>query len=153
MHCLFSGNVFDFAPSLQNHHMSAIVFPRVRQHTHEHVSQIMSGQIAQILSNHATHEKTVRTRDYYASFLRASRSLGGMTSMHALIPAMETTVKGLLRCSKCTVYTHDRENNLLFTLDAAGREHWIGVSDKTVAGWVCLNAKATRIGMHTEREL
>jgi hypothetical protein len=34
----------------------------------------------------------------------------------------------------CTVYAYDRENNILFTLDAAGGEHRIPVNDKTIAG-------------------
>lgn len=45
----------------------------------------------------------------------------------------------------CTVYTYDRENNILFTLDAAGGEHRIPVNDKTIAGSVCVSARPERI--------
>jgi len=96
-------------------------------------------------SNYAKHHKALRTRDYYASFLRASRALGGITSIHDLIATMQKTVKQLLTCGMCTVYTYDRENNLLFTLDAASNEHYIHVTNHTVAGSACLSAKPLRI--------
>ena len=50
-----------------------------------------------------------------------------------------------MTCTICTVYTYDRENHLLFTLDAAGGEHRISVTSSTVAGEVCLTAKPQRI--------
>ena len=50
-----------------------------------------------------------------------------------------------MTCTVCTVYTYDRENHLLFTLDAAGGEHRISVTNSTIAGNVCLTAKPQRI--------
>ena len=79
------------------------------------------------------------------TLVSAGRALAGITSIQALISRMEKTVKELLSCSMCTVYTHDRENQLLFTLDAAGRELRIKISDQTVAGAVVLSARPQRI--------
>jgi hypothetical protein len=47
--------------------------------------KIMSAQYAQLLANHAKHQNVLRLRDYYASFLRSARALGGITSIQGLI--------------------------------------------------------------------